>query len=68
MVIGKSTQQVAEKIGSTVKTINTILTRHPELRPAIKYGNAYIWSDEEIDRYVNRPRSKGGRPAKQVDS
>lgn len=68
MIIGKSTQQVADQIESTVKTIMTILRRHPELRPAVKFGNAYIWTDEEIERYVNRPRSKGGRPAKPIDS
>lgn len=60
----KSTKEVAEQLNLSTQVILTAISRHPELRPQQRFGRNYIWSDEDVERFVNREKSKGGRPKK----
>jgi len=45
----KRTPEVAEEVGITSKYVNTIITRHPHLKPARKIGADYWWTQAELD-------------------
>jgi hypothetical protein len=66
MINGRTTNDVAQQLGMTAATIATLLWRHKHLRPAAKIGNAYVWSDSDIERFMNRDKQKGGRPKKTI--
>ncbi len=61
----KTTSQVAHELGLQRKTIIAYISRHPELVPARRLypSKDFLWTDEEIDAYRNRPKLKG-RPKK----
>ena len=63
----KTTSQVANELGIGRKTILAYISRHPELVPAKRLSPSkdYLWTDEEIEAFRNRPFSKSGRPKKQ---
>lgn len=57
-----TTEQVARRMGIGVKGLVVYLHRHPELRPAQQYGNAFIWTESEVEalwRHRLRPISRG---------
>jgi len=61
------TVTVAARFGLSIHHLGTTLSRHPELRPARRVGNAYLWTDEEIERFGDfrmRPISRGRRKEK----
>lgn len=58
-----STKQVAERLGVTEGAIKNVLRRKPHLKPPV-VGKAYVWTEELIEQYVNRPIRRG-RPKKQ---
>lgn len=45
------TVTVAKRFGLSIYHLGTTLSRHPELRPARRVGNAYLWTNEEIQRF-----------------
>lgn len=62
---GKTTQQVAELVGKSKAHIIVTLERHPELRPSGKFGQNFVWTQEEIARLkAHMGASRRGRPAK----
>ena len=63
-----STEQVAAILGTTQEYIRVVLQRHPDLQPKTKIATVWVWTPEDIERFKNRGRSKGGRPKKSEDS
>lgn len=63
-----STERVAELLGTSQEYIRVVLQRHPELQPKAKIATVWVWTAEDIERFKNRERSKGGRPRKTEDS
>lgn len=66
-----TTTQVAERLGIARQYLGTILSRHPELRPARRLvpGGNYLWTREEIEKVIQLKANpgKGGRPRKQSE-
>jgi hypothetical protein len=63
----KTTAQVADMIGTSRTSLNTFLSRHPDLRPAkrLKPSGDLLWTDEEIERLKEaKAKAKNGRPRK----
>lgn len=64
----KTTAQVADILGTSRTSLNTFLSRHPGLRPAMRLqpSGDLLWSDDEIERLKEaKAKAKGGRPKKQ---
>lgn len=62
---GKTTQQVADELGIEESTIRSTLHRHAALRPAIRHGWGYVWTETAINAlsdYYSKRKAKGGRP------
>lgn len=71
MLFGKCGQplftsdQAAACIGITRAALITLLSRHDGLRPSIKVGQDWFWSDGEIAAVAEKKAgTKRGRPAK----
>jgi len=71
MLFGKCGQllftsdQAAACIGMSRAALITLLSRHADLRPALKIGQDWFWSDGEIEAAAQkRVTAKRGRPAK----
>ena len=46
--------QAAAVMGITLDNLYMWLSRNPEYRPRQSFGGAFMWSQEEIDRAVER--------------
>lgn len=63
----KTTAQVADMLGTSRTSLNTFLSRHPDLRPTMRLqpSGDLLWTEEEIERLKQAKASaKGGRPKK----
>jgi len=61
----KTTGQVAEMMGTTRPKLIVLLSRHPELRPAVQLpAGDFLWTQEEAQRaQAHKSTHKRGRPA-----
>lgn len=60
----KTTDQVAQRLGVAPATLGAYVSRHPELKPELRVGTAFLWTDEDIERLAAhrmRPISRGPR-------
>ncbi len=56
-----STQQAADYLGVTRQAINA-LARRGEIGRQV--GRAWVFTQAELDAWINKPRPLGGRPPK----
>ena len=70
-VVGKMTKQVstmlttteaAARLGVTPEAVRKAIKRGH--MTATKHGRDWLVSEEEVERYADKPRNKGGRPRK----
>lgn len=52
------TEAVAKYVGTTPAYIRNILSRYPELRPKRKFGDQWMFTQEEADRLRDRPKGR----------
>jgi len=58
-----STREAAAALGTTDGALRLLIMRGI-ITPKLKIGRAWVFTQEEIEELRNRPKSKGGRPAK----
>lgn len=67
----KTSVEVARQFGIGYSALTAYLTRHPHLRPEMRVGMAFLWTDEEVERLAEhrmRPISRGPHAKKGPDS
>ncbi len=57
-----STQEAADYLGVTRQAINALARRGEVGR---RVGRAWVFTQAELDAWINKPRPLGGRPPKQ---
>lgn len=60
----KTTAEVAKRLGVDHNTLSVYVARHPELKPDLRVGTAFLWDDSDIERLAQhrmRPISRGPR-------
>jgi len=58
-----TTQEVAQELGVSDGYIRKLIMQG-KAQPKQQVGGTWLFSQEEVDRLRNRPKSKGGRPKK----
>ncbi len=56
-----STQQAADYLGVTRQAVNALAKRGEIGR---QVGRAWVFTQAELDAWINKPRPQGGRPPK----
>ena len=59
-----STQEVAEQLNVSDAYIRQMIAAG-KAYPLQQFGGTWMFTREELDRLLARPKSKGGRPKKQ---
>lgn len=59
-----TTEEAAKQLGISRARLTNMI-REGKAKPLGKFGHAWMWTPEEIERLRNQPKAKGGRPKKQ---
>lgn len=63
-----TSREVADRLGIDGVSLRAYLAKHPEYKPNTKFGNAFLWSEQDIERlwqFRMRPISRGPNTIKQ---
>jgi len=59
-----TSDQAAGRVGMNRAALITLLSRHPELRPALRVGQDLFWAEGEIEAVAKKKASaRRGRPS-----